>query len=129
LIVFYKINAFIKKKMIEIFLVFVVFGLLGAVLVVMNKILGPVKTNPTKETQFECGSPYLQDGINPFPIKYCLVAFLFLLFDIEVVFFFPWALIFKEMGLTALIVMFAYIFILLVGFIYAWKKGAFEWER
>lgn len=115
--------------MIEIFLVFVVFGLLGAVLVVMNKILGPVKTNPTKETQFECGSPYLQDGINPFPIKYCLVAFLFLLFDIEVVFFFPWALIFKEMGLTALIVMFAYIFILLVGFIYAWKKGAFEWER
>ena len=129
MIVFYKINAFIKKKMIEIFLVFVVFGLLGAVLVVMNKILGPVKTNPTKETQFECGSPYLQDGINPFPIKYCLVAFLFLLFDIEVVFFFPWALIFKEMGLTALIVMFAYIFILLVGFIYAWKKGAFEWER
>jgi NADH-quinone oxidoreductase subunit A len=129
LIVFYKINAFIKKKMIEIFLVFVVFGLLGAVLVVMNKILGPVKTNPTKETQFECGSPYLQDGINPFPVKYYLVAFLFLLFDIEVVFFFPWALIFKEMGLTALIVMFAYIFILLVGFIYAWKKGAFEWER
>lgn len=129
MIVFYKINAFIKKKMIEIFLVFVVFGLLGAVLVVMNKILGPVKTNPTKETQFECGSPYLQDGINPFPVKYYLVAFLFLLFDIEVVFFFPWALIFKEMGLTALIVMFAYIFILLVGFIYAWKKGAFEWER
>jgi len=120
--------------MIELFLVFVVFGLLGTVLVVMNKILGPKKTNPTKETQFECGSPYLQDGINPFPVKYYLVAFLFLLFDIEVIFFFPWALIFKQfqqegMGATALIVMFAYIFILLVGFIYAWKKGAFEWER
>jgi len=117
------------KQMIELFLVFVVFGLLGVVLLLMNKILGPKRTNPTKETQFECGSPYLQDGINPFPVKYYLVAFLFLLFDIEVVFFFPWALIFKEMGLTALIVMFAYIFILLVGFIYAWKKGAFEWER
>jgi NADH-quinone oxidoreductase subunit A len=120
--------------MIELFLVFVVFGLLGAVLVFMNKILGPKKTNPTKETPFECGSPYLQDGINPFPVKYYLVAFLFLLFDIEVIFFFPWALIFKQfqqegMGATALIVMFAYIFILLVGFIYAWKKGAFEWER
>jgi NADH-quinone oxidoreductase subunit A len=126
--VFYKIYAFINQ-MIELFLVFVVFGLLGAVLVFMNKILGPRRTNPTKETQFECGSPYLQDGINPFPVKYYLVAFLFLLFDIEVVFFFPWALIFKEMGLTALIVMFAYIFILVVGFIYAWKKGAFEWER
>ena len=115
--------------MIELFLVFVVFGLLGGILVFVNKILGPVRSNPTKETQFECGSPYLQDGINPFPVKYYLVAFLFLLFDIEVVFFFPWALIFKEMGLTALIVMFAYIFILLVGFIYAWKKGAFEWEQ
>ena len=119
--------------MIELFLVFLIFGLLGAVLVFVNKILGPRRTNPTKETQFECGSPFLQDGINPFPIKYSLVACLFLLFDIEVVFFFPWALIFKQfrnegMGLTALIVMFAYIFILLIGFIYAWKKGAFEWE-
>ena len=78
------------------------------VLILMNKFLGPTKTNPAKESPFECGSPYLQEGINPVPIKFYLVAFLFLLFDIEVVFFFPWALIFKEMGTTALIVMFAY---------------------
>ncbi|TET66322.1 MAG: NADH-quinone oxidoreductase subunit A [Candidatus Aminicenantes bacterium] len=115
--------------MIELFLVFVIFGFLGVLLVVMNKLLGPKRSNPTKESPFECGSPYLQDGINPFPLKYYLVAFLFLLFDIEVVFFFPWALVFKEIGITALIVMFAYIFILLIGFIYAWKKGAFQWER
>jgi len=114
--------------MIELFLVFVIFGFLGVLLVVMNKLLGPKRSNPTKESPFECGSPYLQDGINPFPLKYYLVAFLFLLFDIEVVFFFPWALVFKEIGITALIVMFAYIFILLIGFIYAWKKGALEWE-
>jgi NADH-quinone oxidoreductase subunit A len=115
--------------MIEIFLVFLIFGLLTGVLVLMNRVMGPRRSNPTKETPFECGSPYLQDGINPFPIKYYLVAFLFLLFDIEVVFFFPWALVFKEIGTTALIVMFAYIFILVVGFIYAWKKGAFQWEK
>lgn len=114
--------------MIELFLVFLIFGLLGVVLLLMNKLLGPKRTTPTKESPFECGSPYLQEGINPFPIKFSLVAFIFLLFDIEVVFFFPWALIFKEMGLTALIVMFAYIFVLVLGFIYAWKKGAFEWE-
>ncbi|NIM89581.1 MAG: NAD(P)H-quinone oxidoreductase subunit 3 [Candidatus Aminicenantes bacterium] len=114
--------------MIEIFLVFLIFGLLGALLLLMNKFLGPSKSSPTKESPFECGSPYLQEGINPFPIKFYLVAFLFLLFDIEVVFFFPWALIFKDMGLTALIVMFAYIFVLVLGFIYAWKKGVFEWE-
>jgi NADH-quinone oxidoreductase subunit A len=115
--------------MIEIFLVFLIFGLLTGVLVLMNRVMGPRRSNPTKETPFECGSPYLQDGINPFPIKYYLVAFLFLLFDIEVVFFFPWALVFKEIGTSALIVMFAYIFILVVGFIYAWKKGAFQWEK
>ena len=114
--------------MIEIFLIFLIFGVLGVMLLLMNKFLGPRKSNPTKESPFECGSPYLQEGINPFPIKFYLVAFLFLLFDIEVVFFFPWALIFKDMGLTALVVMFAYIFVLVLGFIYAWKKGAFEWE-
>jgi NADH-quinone oxidoreductase subunit A len=114
--------------MIELFLVFLIFGLLGTVMLLMNKLLGPKRPNPTKESPFECGSPYLQKDINPFPIKFYLVAFIFLLFDIEVVFFFPWALIFKEMGLTALIVMFAYIFVLVLGFIYAWKKGAFQWE-
>ncbi len=114
--------------MIEIFLVFLIFGFLGVVLIFMNKFLGPRRTNPTKETPFECGSPYLQEEINPVPIKFYLVAFLFLLFDIEVIFFFPWALIFKEMGLIALIVMFAYIFVIVLGFIYAWKKGAFEWD-
>lgn len=128
-IYFYKIDAFNLNHMIELFLVFLVFGLLGVVLVLMNKLLGPKRSNPAKESPFECGSPYLQEGINPVPIKFYLVAFLFLLFDIEVVFFFPWALIFREMGTTALIVMFAYILVIAVGFLYAWKKGAFQWER
>lgn len=128
-IYFYKIYAFILGTMIELFLVFLIFGLLGFVLIIMNKILGPKRSNPTKEMPFECGSPYLQDEINPVPIKFYLVAFIFLLFDIEVVFFFPWALVFKEIGRTAFIVMFAYILILVLGFIYAWKKGAFQWER
>jgi NADH-quinone oxidoreductase subunit A len=107
-----------QKDVIELFLVFLIFGLLGLVLIFMNKLLGPRKTNPAKEQPFECGSPYLQKGINPFPIKFYLV----------VVFFFPWALVFKEMRGTALIVMMAYIAVLVVGFVYAWKKGAFEWE-
>jgi len=115
--------------MIELFLAFLIFGLLGFVLVLMNKLLGPKRSNPTKERPFECGSPYLQDEINPVPIKFYLVAFIFLLFDIEVVFFFPWALVFKEMGRTGFIIMFAYILILVIGFIYAWKKGVFQWER
>lgn len=115
--------------MVELFLVFLIFGFLGVVLLMMNRFLGPRRTTPIKETPFECGSPYLQDGINPVPIKFYLVAFIFLLFDIEVVFFFPWALIFREMGPQALIIMLAYMAVIVLGFVYAWKKGAFEWDR
>jgi NADH-quinone oxidoreductase subunit A len=112
----------------ELVFVFLIFGLLGVVLLSMNALLGPKKTNPEKEKPFECGSPYLQNEIKPFPIKFSLVAFVFLLFDIEVVFFFPWALIFKEMRGPALIIMLAYGAVLAAGFLYAWKKGAFEWD-
>lgn len=114
--------------MIELLLVFLVFGILGVILIFMNAVLGPRRSNPNKEKPFECGSPYLQKGINPFPLKFALVAFIFLLFDIEVVFFFPWALVFREMMGTALVLMAAYLAVLVVGFVYALKKGAFEWD-
>ena len=112
----------------ELIFVFLIFGLLGILLVFMNALLGPKKTNPAKEKPFECGSPYLQDEIKPFPIKFALVAFIFLLFDVEVVFFFPWALIFREMKGPAVVIMASYGAILISGFIYAWKKGAFVWD-
>ncbi len=112
----------------ELVFVFVIFGLLGVILLAMNALLGPKKTNPAKEQPFECGSPYLQTEIKPFSIKFTLVTFVFLLFDIEVVFFFPWALVFKEMRGAALLIMLAYAAVLVAGFIYAWKKGAFEWD-
>ncbi|MFO7866576.1 MAG: NADH-quinone oxidoreductase subunit A [Candidatus Aminicenantes bacterium] len=115
--------------MIDVFLVFLVAGILGTILILINKITGPKKSSPVKDTPFECGSPYLQDRIYPISIQFYLVAFLFLLFDVELVFFFPWALVFKSLGGPAVISMAVYIFILAAGFIYAWKKGAFRWER
>jgi NADH-quinone oxidoreductase subunit A len=110
--------------------VFLIVGVLGIVLLSMNALLGPRRSvpNPAKQQPFECGSPPLQDGLRPFPLKFSLVAFIFLLFDVEVVFFFPWALVFKEMRATALVVMLAYAGILAGGFVYAWKKGALRWE-
>lgn len=114
--------------MVEIFLVFLVFGLLGLMLILMNRFLGPSRSNPNKEKPFECGSPYLQQEIPPFSIKFYLVAFLFLLFDVEVAFFFPWALVFREMKMSGLFIMFAYLFVLVIGFVYAWRKGAFVWD-
>jgi len=112
----------------EILIVFCVFGLLSLLMLFLNRLLGPRSTNPAKEQPFECGSPPLETGIKPYAVKFYLVAFLFLLFDVEVVFFFPWALVFKEMRSRAALVMGAYVLVLLVGFVYAWRKGAFQWE-
>ncbi|MHB8054431.1 MAG: NADH-quinone oxidoreductase subunit A [Candidatus Aminicenantales bacterium] len=109
-------------------LVFLVFGLLGVLMVSMNAILGPKKTNPAKEKPFECGSPPLQKGIPGFAIKFPLVVFLFVLFDIEIAFLFPWALVFREMKGPALLILLAYVAVLGAGFAYAWRKGAFRWE-
>ena len=114
--------------MVELALVFLIFGGLGVVLLSMNRLLGPARTNPAKEQPFECGSPYLETGIKPFPVKFYLVAFVFLLFDIEVVFFFPWALVFKEMIGPGLAIMAAYLLVLVLGLVYAWRKGALDGE-
>jgi len=112
----------------ELFFVFLIFGLMGIVLISMNALFGPKKSNPAKELPFECGNPPFRDGIKTFPVKFSLVAFLFLLFDVEAVFFFPWALIFKEKKGPALAIILIYAGVLAAGFIYAWKKGAFDWE-
>jgi NADH-quinone oxidoreductase subunit A len=114
--------------MLELTLAFLVFGLLGLVMVFLNRLLGPRRTNPTKETPFECGSPYLQKDIPPVPLPYALVALVFLLFDIEVAFFFPWALVVRTLGGPALIALAGYLAVLAAGFVYAWKKGFLEWE-
>ena len=114
--------------MLAIVVSFAVFGLLGVVLLFVNTLLGPRKTNPAKETPFECGSPPLQNGIRPFPIKFSLVAFLFLLFDVEAAFFFPFALIVKSIKGPALAALAVYAAVIAAGFVYAWRKGAFEWD-
>jgi NADH-quinone oxidoreductase subunit A len=114
--------------MLPIVVTFAVFGLLGLVLLFVNALLGPKRTNPAKETPFECGSPPLQKDIRPFPIKFSLVAFLFLLFDVEAAFFFPLALIVKTAKGPALAALVVYAAVIAAGFAYAWRKGAFEWE-
>ncbi|MCP2518906.1 NADH-quinone oxidoreductase subunit A [SCandidatus Aminicenantes bacterium Aminicenantia_JdfR_composite] len=113
----------------ELFLLFIIVGLLTLGMLFIGAILGPKKISKVKLEPFECGSPLLQKEIGPFSIKYYMVALLFLIFDIEVAFLFPWALVFKRIKLTAFIVILAYFLVLIVGFIYAWKKGAFEWEE
>ncbi len=112
----------------EILIVFSVFGLLGLVMLSLNRLLGPRRSNPIKEQPFECGSVPLQAEVKPYRIPFGLAAFLFLLFDVEVVFFFPWALVFRDMKPGAGAIMAVYVGVLLVGFIYAWRSGAFRWD-
>ena len=94
----------------------------------LGTIFGPKKESAAKSMPYESGMNPYGEGTRRMPIRFYLIAVLFILFDIEVVFFLPWAIVFRQLGLFGLIEMVIFIAILLVGYVYAWKKGALEWE-
>ena len=94
----------------------------------VTHLLGPKRKSKIKEATFECGIESQGNARIPFSIKYFLVAILFVLFDVEVIFMYPWAVNFKELGLTGFVEMLTFIGFLLVGFYYILKKGALKWE-
>jgi NADH-quinone oxidoreductase subunit A len=114
--------------MTELVLTFIVFGGLGAAMLFMNRLLGPRKRLAAKDLPFECGSPYLQKGIPPVPVPFALAALMFLLFDVEVVFFFPLALVLRGGGVRGVLAFLAFLAVLVPGLLFAWKKGAFDWK-
>jgi NADH-quinone oxidoreductase subunit A len=96
--------------------------------VTISHVLSPKSTNPNKGLPYECGVLPKSDARAPFNVHYYLVAVLFVLFDLEAVFVYPWAISLRSLGTAALVEMFVFIAILLVGYVYAWKKGVFDWE-
>ena len=94
----------------------------------LGTIFGPKKESAAKSMPYESGMNPYGEGTRRMPVRFYLVAVLFILFDIEVVFFLPWAITFRQLGLFGLVEMVIFIVILLVGYVYAWKKGALEWE-
>jgi len=94
----------------------------------MGTIFGPKKESAAKSMPYESGMNPYGEGTRRMPVRFYLIAVLFILFDIEVVFFLPWAIVFRQLGLFGLVEMAIFIVILLVGYVYAWKKGALEWE-
>ncbi len=94
----------------------------------LGYLFGPRKHSDVKAQPYELGINPFGEGTRRMPIRFYLIAVLFILFDIEVVFFLPWAVTFRQLGLFGLIEMVIFIAILLVGYFYAWKKGALEWE-
>jgi NADH-quinone oxidoreductase subunit A len=108
-------------------LIIIATGLAGMV-VVIGMLFGPRHPTLRKSLPYESGMRPIGPGTRRMPVRFYLVAVLFILFDIEIVFFLPWAVVFKKLGLFGLVEMLIFILILLVGYVYAWKKGALEWE-
>ncbi len=100
----------------------------GLILMVVGAVLGPKRGNAEKLSPYECGFEAFEDARMKFDVRYYLVAILFIIFDLEIAFLFPWAVVLDKIGMFGLVSMFIFLFILVVGFIYEWKKGALEWE-
>jgi NADH-quinone oxidoreductase subunit A len=113
---------------VAIALMIVLATLIALIAIGLGTIFGPRKPSKEKSMPYESGMDPYGDGTRRIPVRFYLIAVLFILFDIEVVFFLPWAIVFRQLGIFGLIEMLVFIVILLVGYVYAWKKGALEWE-
>ena len=110
-------------------LLFIVVGLgIGIVAVSAGRFLGPSQPEDAKLSPYECGFEAFEDSRMKFDVRYYLVAILFIIFDLEIAFLFPWAIVLDEIGIFGFWAMMLFLTILVVGFIYEWKKGALEWE-
>lgn len=116
------------QSYVPIFLMILLALGFGVFAVGVSAILGPKRPNPDKLSTYECGMTVEPDARRPFDVKYYLIAMAFLVFDVEVVFMYPWAVRFKSLGLFGLIEMLVFLGILLVGYAYIWGKGVLEWE-
>lgn len=101
---------------------------LGVVLLVIGLLAGPRRPEAEKLSPYECGFEAFEDARMRFDVRYYLLAILFIIFDLEIAFLFPWAVVFQKIGIVALIEMALFLLLLVIGFAYVWKKGALEWE-
>ena len=101
---------------------------IGIALLVIGNLLGPKRPTLEKLSPYECGFAAFEDARMRFDVRYYLIAIQFIIFDLEIIFIVPWATVFRELGVLGLIEMGIFVGMLLLGFIYVWKKGALEWE-
>ena len=113
---------------LPILVLFLVALFIAALLIVASRFLGPQRPTKRKLMPYESGMEPIGSAHGRFPVKFNLVAMIFILFDIEVIFFFPYALVYRRLGVFGLIEMGVFMLILLIGLIYVWKRGALRWE-
>jgi NADH-quinone oxidoreductase subunit A len=110
-------------------LVFIGFSLIfGIILVALGYFLSPKKDSVEKLSPYECGFEAFEDARMKFDVRFYLVAILFIIFDLELAFLIPWAVVWREVGMVGIAAVSVFLFLLVVGFAYEWKKGALEWE-
>jgi NADH-quinone oxidoreductase subunit A len=101
---------------------------IGIALLIVGWLLGPKRPGADKLSPYECGFEAFEDARMKFDVRYYLIAILFIVFDLEIAFVFPWAVIFRNLGVFGLVEMGIFLGLLVLGFAYVWKKGALEWE-
>ena len=114
--------------MTGILITFLFAAALAGLFILLASTLGPKKPNLRKSEPFECGKEPFSLPEGRLPVRFYLVAMLFVLFDVELVFFFPWAVVYRQLGIFGFVEMVVFLFFLVLGFLYAWKKGALEFK-
>lgn len=116
------------NQYIPILIIFIFSAGLALFFIVFSHIMGPRRESPEKLMTYECGIDPVKDARFRFSIKFFMIAIIFLVFDVEVIFLYPWAVLFRKLGLFGLIEMGIFLIILIIGLYYVWKRGALEWE-
>jgi NADH-quinone oxidoreductase subunit A len=114
--------------MLPLLITFLLAAVVCLLLLSLSRFVGPRRPTPVKVLPFECGMEQLNKPGAQVPVKFSVVAMLFIIFDIEVAFLYPWAVVFRQLGLPGLVAVLAFLLILAVGFLYAWQRGALEWD-
>jgi len=123
-----RVEADVLGDYLPILLFLIVSTGIGIALLIIGNLLGPKRPGADKLAPYECGFEAFEDARARFDVRYYLIAILFIVFDLEIAFLFPWAVVFKSIGTPAILAMTVFLAILVVGFVYEWKKGALEWE-
>jgi NADH-quinone oxidoreductase subunit A len=118
----------IMLEYFPVFLLLLAAAALGGTMWLVASIFGPNHSNAVKEAPFECGNPSFGTQGKRFSVKFYIVAMLFLVFDLEVVFLYPWAVLFRQLGWFGFLEMLVFLMVLVIGLAYEWRKGALQWD-
>ena len=116
------------ENYVPILLFLVIGAAMGIIPLGLSRILAPNKPDKAKLSAYECGFEAFEDSRMKFDVRYYLVAILFIIFDLEIAFLFPWAIVLEEIGIFGFVAMMIFLAVLVIGFIYEWMRGALEWE-